>query len=169
MSDAERYDEGRDLPGIILRELPKSRVAPEERTGLAGMVVAALRGAVSAGQPLGLDAGWEGGVVSGKHAVRVSSLDLRRVTRWDRLTAFIAQPVVLMLALKDAAPDDAGTQLEMLIEGSAPLGLAPSAFGGFGRGVSAAQQPVVRSAAKIGRNDPCHCGSGKKFKKCHGA
>jgi preprotein translocase subunit SecA len=21
----------------------------------------------------------------------------------------------------------------------------------------------------IGRNDPCHCGSGKKFKKCHGA
>jgi len=23
--------------------------------------------------------------------------------------------------------------------------------------------------AKIGRNDPCPCGSGKKFKKCHGA
>ena len=22
---------------------------------------------------------------------------------------------------------------------------------------------------KIGRNDPCHCGSGKKYKKCHGA
>jgi len=22
---------------------------------------------------------------------------------------------------------------------------------------------------KIGRNSPCHCGSGKKFKKCHGA
>jgi len=22
---------------------------------------------------------------------------------------------------------------------------------------------------KIGRNDPCWCGSGKKFKKCHGA
>lgn len=28
---------------------------------------------------------------------------------------------------------------------------------------------VVRDAPKIGRNDPCHCGSGKKFKKCHGA
>lgn len=23
--------------------------------------------------------------------------------------------------------------------------------------------------AKVGRNDPCPCGSGKKFKKCHGA
>ncbi len=27
----------------------------------------------------------------------------------------------------------------------------------------------VRSEPKIGRNDPCPCGSGKKFKKCHGA
>jgi uncharacterized protein YecA (UPF0149 family) len=22
---------------------------------------------------------------------------------------------------------------------------------------------------RIGRNDPCHCGSGQKFKRCHGA
>lgn len=31
-----------------------------------------------------------------------------------------------------------------------------------------APQPVVRDGEKIGRNDPCHCGSGKKFKKCCG-
>lgn len=30
-------------------------------------------------------------------------------------------------------------------------------------------QPVKRIDPKVGRNDPCHCGSGKKFKKCHGA
>jgi len=30
------------------------------------------------------------------------------------------------------------------------------------------QQPFVRSDKKIGRNDPCYCGSGKKFKQCHG-
>ena len=30
-------------------------------------------------------------------------------------------------------------------------------------------QQVVRSGEKVGRNDPCPCGSGKKFKKCHGA
>ncbi|MDX1584432.1 MAG: SEC-C metal-binding domain-containing protein, partial [Thermoanaerobaculia bacterium] len=29
--------------------------------------------------------------------------------------------------------------------------------------------PVKRSGKKIGRNDPCPCGSGKKYKKCHGA
>jgi preprotein translocase subunit SecA len=30
-------------------------------------------------------------------------------------------------------------------------------------------QPVRRDGPKIGRNDPCPCGSGMKFKKCHGA
>jgi len=30
------------------------------------------------------------------------------------------------------------------------------------------QQPYVRPDRKIGRNDPCYCGSGKKFKQCHG-
>lgn len=29
--------------------------------------------------------------------------------------------------------------------------------------------PVKRAANKVGRNDPCPCGSGKKFKHCHGA
>src|SRR5688572_15067062 len=28
--------------------------------------------------------------------------------------------------------------------------------------------PFVREAPKVGRNDPCPCGSGKKFKQCHG-
>jgi uncharacterized protein YchJ len=32
-----------------------------------------------------------------------------------------------------------------------------------------AAQPYVRDEPKLGRNDPCHCGSGKKYKKCHGA
>ena len=29
-------------------------------------------------------------------------------------------------------------------------------------------EPVKRDAPKPGRNDPCACGSGKKFKACHG-
>src|SRR5690606_38708146 len=31
----------------------------------------------------------------------------------------------------------------------------------------AGQQPVRRFGQKIGRNDPCPCGSGKKYKQCH--
>jgi len=40
------------------------------------------------------------------------------------------------------------------------------------RSMNAASRPegatVVRSQPKVGRNDPCPCGSGKKFKYCHG-
>jgi preprotein translocase subunit SecA len=32
-----------------------------------------------------------------------------------------------------------------------------------------APEPAKRSPGKVGRNDPCPCGSGKKYKKCHGA
>jgi uncharacterized protein YchJ len=32
-----------------------------------------------------------------------------------------------------------------------------------------APEPYVREAPKIGRNEPCFCGSKRKFKKCHGA
>ena len=33
---------------------------------------------------------------------------------------------------------------------------------------SAAASPFVRAARKVGRNEPCPCGSGKKYKRCHG-
>jgi preprotein translocase subunit SecA len=56
--------------------------------------------------------------------------------------------------------------------------IAAAGLGGDGMGVStglggggavATQQRVTAERDKIGRNDPCWCGSGKKFKKCHGA
>jgi preprotein translocase subunit SecA len=40
----------------------------------------------------------------------------------------------------------------------------------FQAGPAQAEAPKpVRAGAKVGRNDPCPCGSGKKYKKCHGA
>ncbi len=50
--------------------------------------------------------------------------------------------------------------------------LHPSAQGGEAseqeNEVATVQQPVVRKHRKIGRNEPCPCGSGKKYKHCHG-
>jgi preprotein translocase subunit SecA len=37
-----------------------------------------------------------------------------------------------------------------------------------GGGAAPQQQPFVREGRKIGRNEPCPCGSGKKYKQCHG-
>ncbi|MDR0450192.1 MAG: SEC-C domain-containing protein, partial [Treponema sp.] len=33
---------------------------------------------------------------------------------------------------------------------------------------SVSARTVVRAGPKVGRNDPCPCGSGKKYKHCHG-
>jgi preprotein translocase subunit SecA len=33
---------------------------------------------------------------------------------------------------------------------------------------AAPNAPVTRGSPKVGRNDPCPCGSGRKFKECHG-
>ncbi len=64
--------------------------------------------------------------------------------------------------------------------GATPAGVAPGGRPAFGppRVGPTPSGPVgppivagapVRSEEKIGRNDPCPCGSGKKYKKCHGA
>jgi preprotein translocase subunit SecA len=36
-------------------------------------------------------------------------------------------------------------------------------------GHDAKVETIHRNAPKVGRNEPCPCGSGKKYKKCHGA
>ena len=47
---------------------------------------------------------------------------------------------------------------------------SPSGGGGGNGGASENPETVVKADRdKIGRNDPCWCGSGKKYKKCHGA
>jgi preprotein translocase subunit SecA len=40
---------------------------------------------------------------------------------------------------------------------------------GSASGPSTQQNPVVRSGKKVGRNELCPCGSGKKYKRCCGA
>jgi preprotein translocase subunit SecA len=52
----------------------------------------------------------------------------------------------------------------------APLpGAGGDNVGAAGGAAVAALAPVVRDGPKVGRNDPCPCGSGKKYKHCHGA
>ena len=47
--------------------------------------------------------------------------------------------------------------------------MTAGALSAGGGGVATQTQRVVSEQDKVGRNDPCWCGSGKKFKKCHGA
>ena len=61
-----------------------------------------------------------------------------------------------------ATATGADAAAEQAIEGTAEAG--------NGGGAIPEQETVVKDEKdKIGRNDPCWCGSGKKYKKCHGA
>jgi preprotein translocase subunit SecA len=48
-------------------------------------------------------------------------------------------------------------------------GAEPRAASGSGGPAQDESKPVRRDQPKVGRNDPCPCGSGRKYKKCHGA
>jgi len=58
--------------------------------------------------------------------------------------------------MSSAAPTETG-EVETRVDESSAQGAA------IGAAVAAGTLP------RVGRNDPCPCGSGKKYKKCHGA
>ena len=66
-----------------------------------------------------------------------------------------------MAALSKSGADDSAMQY------SHP-DVHEEALGEAGGDVAVARKPIVRQGPKIGRNEPCHCGSGKKYKHCHG-
>ncbi|MCL2724995.1 MAG: preprotein translocase subunit SecA [Polyangiaceae bacterium] len=73
------------------------------------------------------------------------------------------------LEREDAARHEATARSMQLRHGSdVAEGEEPQAPAGTARRARAVQ-PIRREAPKIGRNDLCPCGSGEKFKKCHGA
>ena len=53
-------------------------------------------------------------------------------------------------------------------EASALAGEEPAADAPAEEAATSTAKPFIREGAKVGRNDPCPCGSGKKYKACHG-
>jgi preprotein translocase subunit SecA len=108
---------------------------------------------------------------------------------FTQLGAAIRGEVVLHLFHAEIAPDDGNQAAELLpepgsngggnganlqYEHETAAGAAAIAAAGGGpavaQGVPSAAGVIQASPhEKLGRNDPCWCGSGKKFKKCHGA
>jgi SEC-C motif-containing protein len=83
-----------------------------------------------------------------------------------------------VVAAKSGGPDDETGEVEFIVnyveDGLRHFHHELAAFKRFeGKwyfvdGAAVSQRPVVRVAEKLGRNDPCSCGSGQKFKKCCG-
>ena len=67
-----------------------------------------------------------------------------------------------------AGPEDgtaSAPQISTRVTSSGPSEAPDSA----GPEISLPKVTVRREVPKVGRNEPCPCGSGKKFKQCHGA
>jgi preprotein translocase subunit SecA len=120
---------------------------------------------------------------------RLATLEVRTQEQIDREEAERRERLMRALQTQHAEmqPLLAGAEIG-LAAGGAVLGAAPEAaapairaVGGTGHGAATrprpaagsgegeAAAPFVREGRKVGRNEPCPCGSGKKYKHCHGA
>jgi preprotein translocase subunit SecA len=108
--------------------------------------------------------------------------DLKAAIQEEFLSAMFAGDDFHLVVSQAPPPAQAGTgdgqPLPAAPAGAGPGGPAglppdPAALRRFerlhtNRDDAAAPQPVRKTEKKVGRNDPCPCGSGKKYKKCHG-
>ncbi len=88
----------------------------------------------------------------------------------------VARPVARRATPMTMSKPEAVGALASARAAAAPASDGLAEFGGGGRGPQPARtggddvvKTVRREEPKVGRNDPCPCGSGKKYKKCHGA
>ncbi|MDE3082025.1 MAG: preprotein translocase subunit SecA [Acidobacteriota bacterium] len=107
-------------------------------------------------------------------------IHLRQVAQQDPLTAWQKEGYLMFEHLLEAVDSDFVryiTHVEAVVEEEATVDagleraitnaveIAPGAVDLPGHG---AATPVKKEGEKIGRNEPCWCGSGRKFKQCHG-
>ncbi|HKW87059.1 MAG TPA: preprotein translocase subunit SecA [Nitrospiraceae bacterium] len=102
-------------------------------------------------------------------------IGLRGYGQKDPLIEYKREGFDMFAAMMDRIKADA---LERLFRVQAVRGESPPAASrpqqpvkitlNRGEDEAAPKAPVHRTHEKVGRNDPCPCGSGKKFKKCHG-
>ena len=89
---------------------------------------------------------------------------------YEQLKEHIRQNVVRRIFHVTLVPP-AAPQPPRQVQETGPAKETTNAAAGRGRGATAAATATATAAPpsdKVGRNDPCPCGSGKKFKKCHG-
>jgi preprotein translocase subunit SecA len=110
----------------------------------------------------------------GEMMLRISAnvaTDLFRVTRSDQSSAIptlAGQRRQIVEAGAAGKVDEAEQLLAAVARARAARGKAAQVPAGKAADPDAKVETMRRDRPKVGRNDPCPCGSGKKYKKCHG-
>ena len=98
----------------------------------------------------------------------VSRIQVRTEQEIERETLERQQRLAQALQMQHA---EAVSPMQVVSPGEDPAAL-PLGGGNFAEvepNVAASAAPFVRAVPKVGRNEPCPCGSGRKYKHCHGA
>ena len=159
--DVSKFEDGYDLEDIIdfVTEEAMARYA-EHGTELGPDILGRVETSVMLS------------VIDNKWREHLSEMDylragigLRAMGQRDPLTEYQREGFEMFTDLVDAVKRDAVKYL-FHVEIAQPK-TQPQRVQAAPTGSSRSRKPAV--SAKIGRNDPCPCGSGKKYKKCHGA
>jgi preprotein translocase subunit SecA len=135
-----------------------------------------------------IDALWKDHLLNMDHLKE--GVGLRGYGQKDPLVEYKKEGFTLFKMMDEQSKTDVITKLyrvqitrETQVEEMQPKKQAPMTFthgspggegggggggGGSAGGGSSSAPPAARDEDKVGRNDPCPCGSGKKYKKCHG-
>jgi preprotein translocase subunit SecA len=87
---------------------------------------------------------------------------------WRVKSAVIGNILRLQLVRQESAEELEAKRLALQRRAMRRVIESHAESAGDGEAQKPKQETVVRAAPKVGRNDPCPCGSGKKYKKCHG-
>jgi preprotein translocase subunit SecA len=112
--------------------------------------------------------GSEGGLLAGPRGVP----NVPHPELWDEEEEEEAEPAIVGVGSEDhrrsqQAAQNSVMDLTRTIQRKKEKELAALQF--VGGESTTVQKPVIAKDKGVGRNDPCPCGSGKKYKKCHGA
>ncbi|OIQ17123.1 MAG: hypothetical protein BM556_12980 [Bacteriovorax sp. MedPE-SWde] len=113
-------------------------------------------------------------IVDSTHADHRSDMDVKEITSWSEQSKWLGLEIVETEEGQES--DDTG-----MVEFKANFEIGDQSLSHHEKSTFSkvdgawlfvdgqpVQTPIKRAGAKVGRNDPCSCGSGKKFKKCCG-
>jgi preprotein translocase subunit SecA len=153
----------------------ESQLGPEMFHRLERWILLGLRW--EDGEFRGIDQLWKDHLLNMDHLKE--GIGLRGYGQRDPLTEYKKEAFEMFQEMVDHLKEVVLEQLfkvRMAREEAAPVRVASatptwqenrSDGGGSGPRTATRAEPRSATGDKIGRNDPCHCGSGKKYKKCH--
>lgn len=156
------HEEGIQFILETIERLPVAEMDQSTREVLAEALARSLEPMQSIlNPPLAMKAVWteDGELQRGK-------VDLRRIKNWERLGELLGQNRFESVEFTDEMPEDSPTRLEKLIN-RRPRHFAIPGLDDFDSEPFPTEGPAMGNQ-EVGRNDPCPCGSGRKYKRCCG-